>query len=497
MKKIAFLIVFILGMSLSSKANNLVLGTPTISGSTITFSIKWDNSWKVSTGPSNWDAVWIFVKRQSASSNLSNWMHSTISSSSIAGTLLQVDAVGDQMGVFVRRTDGIMRAMQATNVTLTLPTAVGTDNIKVMGIEMVYVPQGPFYVGDGSSQNAMGNASNQPLLVNSALLSANSSGMPKAVYGGQYALGSSANLLSTFPFGYDGFYCMKYEITTQEYVGFLNTLNYNQQMALQDNPAVTKPESAIGTALNQKFGYKIAIKTPGIAADGQPAVYGNDATIDANFDQDNDGLGLPVALSLKEFLAFLSWTALRPMSEFEYEKSCRGPLQAVANEFAWGTTQINTFAPNDTYAVGNRFTPSETLNPGYVSTIGFTTVGRGLVSRAGITANNASDRVHASAAYYGILDMTGNVFEGCVGGWNFDYSTFTTANGNAVLDNDCLTNVAGWPQVINQFNAGQYFMYRGGSISWNGTGQATLSYRGGFQINDKNYGIGGRGVRSY
>ena len=28
----------------------------------VEFDINWENSWRVSSGPSNWDAAWVFVK---------------------------------------------------------------------------------------------------------------------------------------------------------------------------------------------------------------------------------------------------------------------------------------------------------------------------------------------------------------------------------------------------------------------------------------------------
>ncbi|MFY7883914.1 MAG: hypothetical protein ACOVOV_03600, partial [Dolichospermum sp.] len=64
MKKVCLLIAIVALFGTDIFANNLIMGTPSVSGSTVSFTIKWDNSWYVSTGPSNWDAVWVFVKRQ-------------------------------------------------------------------------------------------------------------------------------------------------------------------------------------------------------------------------------------------------------------------------------------------------------------------------------------------------------------------------------------------------------------------------------------------------
>jgi hypothetical protein len=45
-------------------------------------------------------------------------------------------------------------------------------------------------------------------------------------------------------------------------------------------------------------------------------------------------------LTWMDLAAFLDWSALRPMSELEYEKTARGSILPVAGEFAWGTTTI-------------------------------------------------------------------------------------------------------------------------------------------------------------
>lgn len=78
-----------------------------------------------------------------------------------------------------------------------------------------------------------------------------------------------------------------------------------------------------------------------------------DAAIDGNnpvtfyCDLDGDGTGNEaddgewvVCLFLTWFDAcsYLDWAGLRPMTELEYEKACRGNQTPVAGEFAWGST---------------------------------------------------------------------------------------------------------------------------------------------------------------
>ena len=63
MKRIFWLPYLLLVVSGPLFANNLQIGAPTLASTTsLQFTIQWDNSWRLTTGPANWDAVWIFVK---------------------------------------------------------------------------------------------------------------------------------------------------------------------------------------------------------------------------------------------------------------------------------------------------------------------------------------------------------------------------------------------------------------------------------------------------
>ncbi len=75
-----FLIGFMLGVTFQSDANNLSIGTPAVVGSNIQFTVSWDNSWFTTLGSNNYDAVWIFVKRQTCTDNL--WLHAPLSTNS-------------------------------------------------------------------------------------------------------------------------------------------------------------------------------------------------------------------------------------------------------------------------------------------------------------------------------------------------------------------------------------------------------------------------------
>ena len=129
------------------------------------------------------------------------------------------------------------------------------------------------------------------------------------------------------------------------------------------------------------------------------------------------------------------------MTELEYEKACHGPLKPVANEYAWGTAVIagkdfDKLFPDPTqsgYVVRNRGQPNESLrlqrdytfdarrgNAAWYGAIRRTRPsGRhGQIAedaikkplRPGIFATSDSGRAHGGASYWGILDLSGNLW---------------------------------------------------------------------------------------
>lgn len=496
MKKIIAITILFLAVNFQSFANNLIIGTPIISGNTVTFTIKWDNSWYVTTGPSNWDAVWVFVKRQTCVSNApSPWVHANLAASgnSVSGGVLQVDQVTDNKGVFIRRSASGVGNINTATVTLTLDTPIGGDNIGVYGMEMVNIPEGEFYIGDGTTNfhSFSDGATTNPKLITAAL---QSTGLGAVSNYQRENLGSWSDLPATFPLGYNRFYCMKYEITAGQYVAFLNTLSYNQQLRMQrDYQAnTTPPDSAAGTEFHcwpcGNNSARIVIATPGNnTTQIIPAVYANDLNANNVYNEDEDGLGLPVVLNAKNFFAFLDWAAIRPMTEFEYEKINRGPSNPVANEYAWGSTDFS-----NNFNVSN-YGSSTAVNS--YSALGTTVVGTNRLYRVGIAATATSNRLTAGASYFGVSDMTGNVWESCIGGWNVDFSNFTTLNGDGNLYENGQSTENGSTDIPTwQSNR---IIVRGGGANWVGGEWIGVSMRNWTQFNNYSFFQGGRGVRSY
>jgi hypothetical protein len=101
------------------------------------------------------------------------------------------------------------------------------------------------------------------------------------------------------------------------------------------------------------------------------------------------------------------------------------------------------------------------------------------------------------------MEMGGNVWEQCVGGGIlYDYSSFTTINGDGSLTNLGLANVTGWP--VNG-GASSGTILRGGGYNSGTTNYVQVSDRtflNGSSLNGEAYNtngtnqVGGRGVRT-
>lgn len=510
MKKYLLFLLLAVCFNETVKGNALSISTPVFNegNKTITFNISWENSWKLTSGPSNYDGVWVFIKRQ-ACSNTNIWGTALISTTSAdhqsavasGPNLLSVDAVSDGMGVFIRRTFNGMGNIGVHTITLKLNSSMTTspaitpsaaDNFKVFGIEMVYVPQGQFYAGDGRPTNShnfsAGNNASTPLLITAAL---QASGLGAATnYTSSPQYGCPNYLPATFPIGYNGFWCMKYETTVVSYVDFLNCLSYDQQAGRLSKWGARYPNS-VNTNFTNGQSWRTDIHT---------SVAGTYNTIPATFTYNTTYETYSVLgyMSWLDLTSYLDWTGLRPMTDFEYEKACRGTLNPIAFEYPWGNTSL-TQAFNQPANFGSFQERANHAGEG-ICLYQWNDENRAPY-RPGIFATQITTRSQSGSTYYGIMEMGGNVSEQVVGGGSgYDYSNFTTANGDGALGADGNANTEGWPRGIGA-NQGNYM--KGGDYTGNGSYPSIIQvsdrqyYVGNTINNGQNNGTGGRGVRSF
>ncbi len=376
-------------------------------------------------------------------------------------------------------------------------SAVDVQEVRVFAIEMVYVPQGAFWLGTGGAEQLhfKNGSTEDPYLISSE--AAIPTGNPFVGALGELTAGAYSavgTLAAAFPKGFAAFYCMKYELTQQAYVDFLNTLTYAQQVTR----TTTAPNSAAGNgALIQTNGGRngIDIQAPGVAST-TPAVYACNLDGDANYGEAVDGTDIACNyISWGDLTGYLDWSGIRPMSELEFEKACRGTLLPVALEFPWGNTAI----ASSPYTVTNSGAVNEGIASGYSTSQGnalyINTTGGVSPMRVGIFAAHPSnsDRMTAGATFYGILEMGGNMGERAVS-ITAEGRVYTGIHGNGGLGTNGDPDVANWLSPTTGLGSG----IRGGTSSTI-PGSLQVSDRiaaGNPLTTDRSSTHGGRGVRS-
>ncbi|MBU3744702.1 MAG: hypothetical protein FGM61_09200, partial [Sediminibacterium sp.] len=212
--------------------------------------------------------------------------------------------------------------------------------------------------------------------------------------------------------------------------------------------------------------------------------YGCDLSNNNVFDEAADGEWIACNyLSWDDVAAFLDWAALRPMTELEYEKAARGTVTPVSNECAWGSSSFTAVG-----SITSGATESEVSGTAGANVTGSGAYGTGPV-RVGMYANGSTNRTTAGASYYGVMELSGNVWEQVVGIGNSNCRSFTGAIGNGAVDASGNADVGNWPTAGN-------IGLRGGSYSSSSTSlrvsdRSSMSAGGSSRLSD----LGGRGVR--
>lgn len=434
---------------------NLQITDPVKQLATLEFSLSWENSWKTGGTNGNHDAAWIFAK---FSHNKGPWQHlhfavSGHESKSSIPVEVRAELVDKAKtyhpvnnpvaGIFVHRAalgSGKMtidKLQLRWNYGFDIPDPQTSIDVKVFAIEMVYVPEGSFYAGDGSSYGTFRSiAANEPLKIGNfaSVIKCEDTGYDDAqlegngiwIHGTKGISQSSdraVNINSNFPTGYRSFYCMKYEVSQKQYADFLNTLTSAQV----SNRVFTSTGS----------GYTIRLE------DGR---YVSDTP-----DRPNNWMDWADAM------AYADWACLRPMTELEYEKASRGFLASVAGEYAWGNPNIVSYA----YTVQQSGTAGETIsNPDPIrGNCAYNISSPSRPIRSGMFAEAMNNsRIRAGASVWGIMELSGNLVERCVSIGHPQGRFYTGLCGDGVLDSVGDADVADWP-CSDAAGAG----FRGGS----------------------------------
>lgn len=452
MRKFMIHLLLTTAFPLYLQANNVAISNVSVinnggnNGKIIQFDVSWENSWRVAS-TSNWDGVWIFFKFKD---NDGKWYPLRFTGTDItmpAGATHEMGNNGSLVGVgmFIYRSANGSGNVSLTGVKAGIQSYPGTYDIRGYAIEMVYVPQGSFWVGDGISlgsyKNSSSGAASFQITGNGA---ATTMGSSAGMLYDSYASSYSGNLQG-FPTGYSAFWMMKYELSQGGYRDFLNTLTYAQQ--LNHFYSSVTPQSVLGTNLGGLSNYRqyLEIATPGNSTNGTPAVIGMDADGDNIYNELTDGEWVTASfLTWSNVAAYLDWSGLRPLTELEYEKACRGPQLPVAGEYAWGTNTIAAYP----YVLSNPNTATETVtNMSSVFGNAISDTSNVYLVRGGIFATSVSTRVSAGAGYYGAMELSGNAIEAIITTANVAGRSFNGKNGDGTLTSTGNANENNWPGI--------------------------------------------------
>jgi hypothetical protein len=336
------------------RIRNVVLAVRNADSATVTFDLAWTNSWRYGNA---FDAAWVFFKVCGDG----GWEHARLVADKVlnpagfgqepGGTPLDFIVPEDRVGLFVRRAgpgDGLTAARNVTVVldrkALKGAADLAKARIKVIGIEMVFIPEGAFYLGRGSGMPAKfagkgsggteqnwfykhsGKAKDTAVLLpwrNGGDVDSWAAGTTRAdpppfrvesenaiptgtkkgaLWAVNFSPEEGGEVPAAFPKGFAAFYVMKRVAPTAgQYAEFLNTLTAAQA--------------------KKRFyvhGHGMNIRSDGVAPADKYSAPDPDA--------------LTQWLSFTDGAVFAAWAGLRPTTELEYEKMCRGVRPAIPND---------------------------------------------------------------------------------------------------------------------------------------------------------------------
>ncbi|MDR2908038.1 MAG: hypothetical protein LBU91_08640 [Bacteroidales bacterium] len=545
--------VFAFLIASSAQASNIQIPKePTIAAAgaglkLVTFDLTWEFSWR-SSQLRNYDAAWVFVKYRVG---MDEWDHMYLDGDYNPATAMNDNGTkmayqygqsnGKNVGVFLYREANGQGDINWTGITLrwnysapntysSRANLVAEDDVivRVFAVEMVFVPEGAFYLGDGQGDAAMGKFCKADELNNiivpfrvesegaigiglrpategeisgvAGRLSATSNSIDPT--GSGLGLDGDGAIPAPFPKGFKAMYVMKYEITQSAYTDFLNTLTVAQQtnrIRVPNNSGVNTlafrarlATDGVTAVADRNF---IKIKTPGVIE------FAMDANVNNVYDELGDGHGVACAMGKQDLLAYLDWSGLRPITELEYEKISRGPMAAVPGEYVWGNTYsvpTTGTATGITAATAGFVTnwgqPSEVVNAP-VNVNNNNNKGLNFTTRNGAFATPTSDRIKAGATYWGVMEMGSNLAEAVVNMSTLEGRAYSGLHGDGRLDLNGEIDVQQWPEDNGMG-------HRGGNIALNADpgvvlSNVTMSDRRWSQNNWGHfYWTGGRGGRT-
>jgi len=388
--------------------------------------VSWNHSWR---NDKNHDAAWVILK------SLKNQGYDHLPLLAGSAEMLwkddptmpdaTIDVAEDGGGFFVHASENY-RGPLKYRISVALDTAqlsrqeVSRAGVKGYGIEMVYIPKGPFTLGDPSEaarkRYSFYRSDDEGNYDGLYRIESEDETIPvgpeegslyyrsdQAIYRGD----QQGPIPADFPKGVRAFYLMKYEISQGDYANFLNTLD-------RHGASVRYPG---GMTDFEKFGNTLHIEDGAFVADRPEQRM--------NF------------MHWDDMMAFIDWAALRPYTEFEYTKAARGTGEPIAHEFPWGTDNHDRLARK--------------INPA----TNFMEMQRSMTE----ADLNDENRPYFGASYYWVFDLSGGLWDKVVTIGDPTGRAFEGQHGDGKLNFAGYADVEGWPKGYQ--NAKGYG-YRGG-----------------------------------
>ncbi|GAB5517936.1 MAG: hypothetical protein RhofKO_01870 [Rhodothermales bacterium] len=387
--------------------------------------IGWDNAWH---NDRNHDAAWVVLKLLDPEGGYRHIPidasgHQVVEVPGYAGPAASIQAANDRTGFVVHpntRYRGDVRWRLRIEIDESaLPESLGRHVLQAYGVEMVYIPEGAFALGDTDPtaydfgayfrSDADGQPDGLYEVTSEAEIAIGPTTSQLYYSTGEYRGDGDGPIPAAFPKGYDAFYLMKYELRQGDYAAFLNTLP-------TDHAAAHFPFDTIDNYAQERGSLE---RTTNRYHAKHPDRALNFAAWD---DQ----------------LAWSDWMACRPPTEFEFTKAARGPEATVGNSFPWGTASVDGLArlmgPSGDLVMTNGWDEDQ-LNDATRSVFG--------------------------ASFYWVMDLAGSVWERVLSPGYPDGRAYTGSHGDGTLDAEGRATNADWPHTYLEREG---HGYRGGGF---------------------------------
>ena len=456
----------------------------------LSVALSWNGSWK---NEINLDGVYLFAKYRAKgetgyhSARLTESSEGEFDTADKAPSCVSVGSTSAPAGVYVPETRIGMfvyplekqekAEMKLGDIRIAVELPETAEDIKLFALEMVYVPEGSHYVGDPANGISKGGKLKNCLYTypdKGAFLIESEDAIEFAPEDGHlYCDLDTPNgrqeddrftIPAEFPKGYKAMWYMKYSLTEGQFTDFLNCLTRKQQQAhcMADLSTEDIPNYyAVTDTVEPRDRCEVYCSRFGNTLDKPVKFYTAAPNRAMN------------AISFADTSAFACFAGLRPLTELEYEKACRGPLPAVAGEFAWGSTRIGRVFHFDGVD-GSGFEKPVPQKPGEITNCNFGTdiapfekafktvpdnpgwIGPVTVGLFENSAPNAelTERERTGASYYGIMELCGNVWENLVTLGREEGRAYVPKHGSGELDEEGYHNMDCWPDPKTAKGAG-------------------------------------------